>query len=370
MLRRLARRLLMPGTLVSVLAAAPAVAQQARPSIISVDSVAESDVTVSQGGGSVADGNHVTGVYFDSLITADLGRGLQAMVRPQVQRLASSEWNKQIWIADLRWERPGPVAVRIDGGYIPSPIGLANLYYRPQLNPTIALPAELFTAPPSLEPRGPRTNLMGGIYPLGAQATVSAKYWDARAAVIDTSPMRIRRVFGGAYPPFFNGNPPRFANVIVGGGVTPFVGFRVGASVARGGWMKATENPIDPVDRSATIVSLESELAFRHTSLAGEWTRDALDTLLGTRAFSGWYVQGAQAIAPRWFVAARVEKINTVLPVVAATEQDFKASEQTVGFRLSPELTLRVSHRLREGFGAASYVHTGAVSIVWYRRWM
>ena len=118
------------------------------------------------------------------------------------------------------------------------------------------------------------------------------------------------------------------------------------------------------------VVSLESELAFRHTSMAGEWTRDALQTLFGTRAFSGWYIQAAQAIAPRWFVAGRVEKINTVLPVIAATEQHFTASEQTLGFRLSPELTLRFSHRLREPFGAASYIHAGAVSIVWYRRWM
>jgi hypothetical protein len=361
---------LAPLTLVCVLTAARALAQQAHPSILSVDSVAESDVTVSQGGGSIADGNHLTNIYFDSLVTADFGRGFQAMVRPQIQRLTSSEWNKQIWIADLRWERPGAVAFRIEGGYIPSPIGLANLNYRPQLNPTIALPAELFTSLPSLEPRGPRVNLMGGIYPLGTQATVSAKHWDARAAVIDTSPMRIRRVFGGPYPPFFSGNPPRFANVIVGGGITPFVGFRVGAAVARGGWMKAGESPTTTSTRDATLVSIESELAFRHTSLASEWTRDALETSLGTRVASGWYVQGAQTLTPRWFVAARIEKINTMLPVIDGAEQDFKASEQTVGFRLTPELTLRVSHRLREPFGGSSYLHTGAVSIVWYRRWM
>src|SRR2546421_2863187 len=240
MLRRVA-----PWTLVSVLVAAPVLAQQAHPSILSVDSIAESDVTVTRGSGSVADGNHLTGIFFDSLVTADFGRGFQAMVRPQIQRLTNGEWNKQLWIAEARWERPGPLAFRLEGGYIPPPLGLANLALRPQLNPTIALPAELFTAPPSLEPRGPRTNLLGGIYPLGAQATVSAKHWDARAGVIDTSPMRIRRVFGDPNPPFFLANPPRFANVIVGGGMTPFVGFRVGAAVAHGGWMKATENPID-----------------------------------------------------------------------------------------------------------------------------
>jgi hypothetical protein len=352
-------------------AAAPAAAQQAHPSLLAIDSVIESDVTVNQGSGSIADGNHVTGIFMDSLITADFGHGIQAMVRPQVQRLgASGEWNRQIWIADVRYEHPGAVALRVEGGYIPSPIGLANLALRPQLNPTIALPAELFTSIPSLEPRGPRVNLLTGMYPLGAQATASARHWDARAAMINTSPLRVRRVFGDPNPPAFGGNPPQFATAVVGGGITPFVGLRIGGAVARGGWMKAGESPTITTDRSATTISLESELAFRHTSLAGEWVRDALETSLGTRSTSGYYAQGLQTLTPRWFVAARVEKIGTVLPVAAATEQAFKASEQTVGFRLTPELTLRVSHRLREPFGGAVYIHSGAISIVWYRRWM
>ena len=37
--------------------------------------------------------------------------------------------------------------------------------------------------------------------------------------------MRTRRIFSRT-------NPPRFANAVVGAGVTPFVGFRVGASIA------------------------------------------------------------------------------------------------------------------------------------------
>jgi hypothetical protein len=59
-----------------------------------------------------------------------------------------------------------------------------------------------------------------------------------------------------------------------------------------------------------------------------------------------------------------------MLPLADAVRQHFNASEQTIGFRLTPELTLRASHRLTERFGAAEFGHTGAVSIVWYRRWM
>ncbi len=347
--------------IVVLLAAAPAAAQQAKPSVLSIDSAVDVDVT------SDANGNRVTGVFLDTLVAADFGKRIQAIVRPQVQRLANSgEWNRQIWVAELRYERPGPVAFRVEGGYIPSPVGLANLTLRPHMNPTIAQPAELFTSIPSLELRGPRVNLLSGIYPLGAQATVSARHWDSRVAVVDTSPLRLRRVF--ASPPRVN--PPRFPSVVVGGGVTPFVGFRVGASLTRGGWLKAGETPAITADRSATIATVETELSFRHTNLAGEWVRDALDTSFGTRTAAGWYVQGAQALAPHWFVAGRVERIRTTLPLGTAPEQDFKSTEQTLGYRLTPEITLRVSHRMREPFGRTTWDHLGAVSIVWYRRWM
>jgi hypothetical protein len=347
--------------ILAALVASPAFAQQATPSTFAVDSSASFDVTVDN------NGNQVTGVFMDSLASVEITQGLQAMVRPQIQRLAATgEWNRQIWIADLRYERPGRVAVRVEGGYIPSPIGLANLTLRPHLNPTIAQPAELFTSIPALEPRGPRVNLLTGMYPLGAQATVSALHWDARVAVIDTSPLRLRRVFASAPRP----NPPRFANVVIGAGVTPFVGFRVGASVTRGGWLRAGESPTTTEDRDATVATIESELSFRHTSLAGEWVHDTLETSLGNRATSGWYVQGAQTLSPRWFVAARVERINTTLPLAVAVQQHFNASEQTIGFRLTPELTVRASHRLIERFAATEFGHTEAISIVWYRRWM
>ena len=344
--------------IVLLLGAAPGAAQQARPSRLAIDSSAAVDHTVDP------HGKPVTGVFLDSLSTADFGHGLQAMFRPQVQRIAATrEWNRQIWIAELRYEHAGTVGVRIEGGYIPSPIGLANLTLRPHLNPTIAQPASLFTSIPSLEVRGPRTNLLSGLYPLGAQATVSMRHWDVRAAVMDTSPLRLRRVFSPV-------NPPRFPNVVVGGGVTPFVGFSVGASIARGGWLRAGESPTITADRSASVVTVESELSSRHTSLAGEWTHDTLETSLGDRTAAGWYVQGAQTLAPRWFVAGRVEQIRTTLPLGVPLEQTFKANEQTLGFRVTPEVTLRVSHRATERFGINGFGHTAAASVVWFRRWL
>jgi hypothetical protein len=353
------------GALMLLAAATPAAAQQARPSLFAIDTVAAVEQAFD------GDGNYSTGITFDGVVSAEIGRGFQGIVRPFAQRLASGEWNRQIWVATVRYERPAPLGVRVDAGLIPSPIGLANLTLRPQLNPTIAQPSSLFTPLPPLEPRGSRATLLGAVYAFGAQATVSVAQFDARVALIDTSPLRTRRIFAEA-------NPPRFANLVIGGGVTPVVGVRVGASVTRGGWQKAGESPFITEDRQATIVTVESEIEFRYTRLTGEWTRDTLETSTGDRVASGWYLQGQQTLTPRWFVAGRVERMaspavfwllgGAAPPLVV--DQTLSGVETTAGFRLTPEITLRASHRARQGFGRPAFEQTVAVSAVWWRRWL
>lgn len=347
-------------TLVAALLAAPlpSAAQEARPSVFAIDTAAAIEQTAD------FQGNRLTGLNVDAAVS--IGRpGFEAIVWPVLQRLNSGQWNRDVWIATVRYERPGPVGVRIDGGLIPSPVGLANVTVRrPHLNPTIALPSSLFSTLPPPEPRGPRPNLLGGIYPFGTQVTVSGPKWDARAALVDTSPLRRRRIFSRT-------NPPRFANLVVGGGVTPFVGFRVGASVTHGGWLRAGESPAAASDRDATVVTVETEFSFAYTRLAGEWVRNSIDTTLGARVASGWFVQGQQTLAPRWFVAGRVERISS--PLVLATrvdEQRLIAAEGVVGYRLTPEITLRAGHRARRGFGRPGYDHQASVLLVWWRRWI
>jgi hypothetical protein len=350
--------------LCAVVLAAPhvAAAQQARPSIFAIDTVAAVDRTAVEGGAATST------LVFDAVISADFSRGFQGILRPIAQRRGGN-WNNQIWIATVRYERStGAVGVRVDGGLIPSPLGLANLTLRPHNNPTISQPSSLFSALPALELRGPRTSLLGAMYPFGAQVTVSGTHWDARGALIDMSPLRPREVFADT-------NPPRFANLVVGGGVTPFVGFRVGATVAHGGWQRAGESLRNTAERDATIVTVESEFSFRYTKLTGEWVRDSIDTSGGTRVASGWYVQGQQTLAPRWFVAGRVERISPPSLPPGATGTipgDLAGVEETLGFRVTPEITLRLGHRARRPFGVnqPGFVHQGAVSVVWWRRWL
>lgn len=148
----------------------------------------------------------------------------------------------------------------------------------------------------------------------------------------------------------------------------------MGASVAHGGWLKGGEDRWVPTHRNATVLTVESELSFRYTKLQGEWVRNRLDTDVGIRVASGVFVQAQQTLAPRWFVAGRVERISTPVamarPAGAFVEQRLSGVEETLGYRVTSDLTLRLSHRAHRTVGAKTYAQTAAVSIVWWKRLM
>ena len=342
-----------------LLMASSAAGQLVRPAPFALDSAVSVDQT------RTCSGDNSSGAILDAVMSVGFGAGFEGMIRPWAQRQANGDWNKQIWVAAVRYQRPGPIGLRVDAGLIPSPVGLSNLLLRPQLNPTVSLPASLFQPLPPIDVGGPRITLLGAVYAYGATATVSGAHWDVRTAVIDTSPLRTRRIFG-------NTNPPRFDNVVIGGGITPFVGFRVGGSLTHGGWQRAGESPTITANRDATIVTVESEFSFRYTKLLGEFVHDTLETSGGNRAASGWFVQGQQTLTPRWYVAGRVEHIASPAVTLPLTidQQHLDGVEETLGFRLTPELTLRVDHRARRGFGRAVFDHQAAVSAVWWKRWL
>jgi hypothetical protein len=345
--------------LVVLLASTASAGQLAKPSQFAVDTAASFDQT------RTFSGTDSSGVVLDAEMSVSFGAGFEGMIRPWAQRQANGDWNKQIWIAAVRYQRPGPIGLRVDAGLIPSPVGLSNLLLRPQLNPVVSLPASLFQPLPSTEIGAPRATLLGAVYAFGANATVSGEHWDVRAAVIDTSPLRTRRIFAST-------NPPRFDNVVIGGGITPFVGLRVGASVTHGGWQRANETPTITENRDATIVTIESEFSFHYTKLLGEWVRDTMETGNGDQIASGWYVQAQQTLTPRWFVAGRVERMSApaLTPLLTIEEQHLNGVEETLGFRLTPELTVRADHRARQGFGRPGFDHQVAISVLWWRRWI
>ncbi len=254
--------------------AAPAFAQGAAESVerFSLDSVIGVD---SFGGQNVSSQPQIV---IDVSAAVRIGDNWQLYVRPwfRLPRPASGSattppWDTEIYQAGVRYERPGPIAVRFDGGYILSPIGLGLLDSRQNLNANI-LPHLSYLVPmPAFAPAAPRVLAVSNAYPLGAQLTISTSHWDARAAVVNSAPTR----------PYILGattNPRQTPVVVAGGGITPITGLRLGASFAHGDYATAEEIAV-PNARARTVnmIGAEGEWAFRYTRIRGEIIRSAFE---------------------------------------------------------------------------------------------
>jgi hypothetical protein len=285
--------------------------------------------------------------------------------RPTTPNGATPDWDVELYEGGVRYERPGAVAMRLDAGYFASPIGLGILDWRPSNNPTI-VPHLSYAVP--LLPFDPtisaRPSTVANSYPLMGQLTLSTSTWDARAAILNSSPTR-PYVVGNA------SNPKQTPNLVLGGGVTPVTGLRLGVSFAHGVYATRQEQTgAAAVDRDATIVGGEGEFAFGYTSLRGELLHTTCDTSTGSAGATEWFLQGVQILSPRWFGAARVEHVSGPTSTIGpAVRTDLDMVETTAGFRLTPEFTLRASYYARRFYAAATWDHQVGASIVWAKRW-
>jgi len=313
-------------------------------------------------------------IVIDASVGVRVGDHWQAFFRPWFRKARPTTpngdappWDAEIYQAGVRYERPGAIATRVDLGYIVSPIGLGMLDTRANLNPTIAGHVSYFVPMPSFESTGPRASVITATYPLGAVATVSALHWDARAAVVNSSPTR-------AYTLGNSANPRQALNVVAGAGVTPIVGLRLGVSAAHGPY--ATADDITggaPAEaREATLAGVEGEYSFAYTAIRGEWMRTSFETTAADAVAYEWFIQGLQTLSPRWFAAARHEGTSppqTGPAATAALRTTLKVVEATIGYRVTPGIALRASYYTRRFYGAASWDQQFAASIVWARRW-
>jgi hypothetical protein len=304
--------------------------------------------------------------WFDAFGAIRVIDGLDLRARPVVFRRAfDGQWRGQIYELAMRYERPGAIGVRIDAGQFPSPVGLSILENRPDKNPVVSQHSTLYLPIPRYEVGTPATNLLAAAYPLGMKVTVSGSKWDARAAVIDSSPVRGRSFFG-------DNQPPRMANVVFGAGLTPYIGLRFGIAAATGAYAAASEvRDQSRGDRNATLAQVEGEWAFGYTRIAGEflWTRREL-AATNSRVNGGW-IEFTQTLSPRVFVAARYDDQWTAW--TAAVDQlerrePYRRFESTAGFRLTPELTLRGSYMTRKGYVVGFWDDQALASIVYAKR--
>jgi hypothetical protein len=207
---------------------------------------------------------------------------------------------------------------------------------------------------------------MSGGYPLGAIASLSGKRWDARAGVTDGTPARNRKMIS-------SGRPPARAQFVGGAGITPIQGLRLGTGFAHGVYREpaaATATSPARAKANATIFTIEGEYSIRYTRLTGEWIRDNFETATTPAVARGLLFEAVQTLTPRWYAAARSTRTST--PVFAAgvrTRKTGGAFEATVGYRLSPEITLKAGYQGSRTYTAARWDNAAAVSFVVFRRW-
>ena len=338
----------------------PATAAFAQTSRVALDTV----IAVDAGAGSQV--TRKPTAWFDVFGAVRLAEGLNLRARPVVFRRAfDGTWRSQIYELALRYERPGSVGWRFDVGQFASPVGLGILENRPNRNPVVSPHSTLYLPVARFEGGTPTNYLLAASYPLGAQATASAATWDLRAAITDSSPVRGR--------PFFGDNkPPRMANVMAGGGVTPRIGLRLGASVASGSYATAREvRDQTGGDRRASLVQVEGEWSFGYTRLAGEWLWTSREMAVGTARVDGGWIEASHTLAPRWFVATRYDDQRTKWTSAAnqaRRNEAYRRLEGTVGFRVAPEVTVRASYMTRKGYVVGFWDNQILASVVFAKK--
>ncbi len=313
-------------------------------------------------------------IIVDIIGTVQLGDRWQVYMRPWFRlprpsppNAAVPPWDVELYQANVRYERPGRIATRVDAGYITSPVGLGLFDANPRANPTIAGHTSYFIPMLPFDAGGPRVTAIASAYPLGAVATLSTDRWDARAAIVNSAP--VRSFILGAPT-----NPRATAVFEAGAGITPTTGLRLGVSFAHGTYLTQDElaRTAPAGDRDLTLVGFEGDYAFRYTKLTGEFIRDSFTTAAAPAIAYTWFIQGTQTLTPRWFVAGRHE--GTSSPVAGtgaafATQPRTLAAELTAGYRATRDITLKASYYARQPYGRLDWDQQGGIQIVWQRRW-
>ena len=291
---------------------------------------------------------------FDLYGSAELARGLQVSFRPKTWRL-NGEWETVVDQASVQYDFHFGSRWRIQAGRFPSPMGFGMTENRASINAGVLWWHRPYYQPlPSLGAGARWVSLMAAVYREGVLVSTSGDHWDARAAVVDKAPVQFWSGDAGTDP---------HANVIVGGGLTPRQGLRIGVT-----------GSVGDLTRSSTgayrSLNVEGEYAFLYTRLSGEWTRDRFDVPSGRHVAMGWTLQAQQTLTPRIFAHIRSTRIDS--PEVAKTgllDRTFWSIDTAVGYRFHPELTLKGGYSAVKGASATVVDHQAAASLIWARRW-
>jgi hypothetical protein len=184
-------------------------------------------------------------------------------------------------------------------------------------------------------------------YPDGVKISGIAKWFDYRAGVVDLP----------VYHPDYTPRPTRAWRPAIAVGVTPYVGFRIGASYTRGPYLNDTLPASayanrDWKDYQQWVAGGELSASIGYLELNGELARSSYEVPTHAKPVLGfaYYGDAKYTITPRLFVATRLERND--YPFVAnfggfwvGTRTDFHNEEFGAGFRLTASTILKASYR-------------------------
>ena len=295
-----------------------------------------------------------TAIVFDPYVSAELRRHLEVSARPKVWRL-NGEWELAVDQLSLQYTFRAGSNWRLEAGRFPSPMGLGMTENRPNVNPGVLWWHRPYYMPlPRLGPDLPMVSLVSATYPDGVALATSGDHWDVRAAVVDRAPVQFWR----------DDVADQKVNTIVGGGMTPRQGLRVGLATA---WGDMTDAP----DGTYRMVNVEGDFSFGYTRISGEVTRDWFVMPGGRHEAWGWTLQAQQTLSPRVFAHARTTSMHapTLRPGQPAVRAAWRSLDATVGYRVDPELTIKFGYSAVATWGAADVDHHVGVALMWSRRW-
>ena len=354
------------------------------------------------------DGLPTTGLVIDSFIAAQWGDRTQLIARPVSRGRLDGSWSHDLYQAGIRYQPPTRLPLRLEGGYALPVIGLGLQRSRPLEHDMGSFHAQYLTPLPSFEMGLPAVYSVTPTYPLVAIASLGASRWDVRLGVADASPTRLRGVFG-------HNDSPRAPQLVVGGGVTPVTGLRIGVTVVRGDYMRegesftptgeaaspamhdygssygvtfnatadhrmpGTDGLPDTVEVSgstrgnlrATVSGLELEYEFGHTSIMAEWIRDVFETTGGQAVASSGFVRVTHALSPRWRVSGQYDVATPPEQsrVLAPDVRSLRLVEGLIAYRVTREVVVRGFFLTRRSFQDPDWDREAGISLAVSHHW-
>jgi hypothetical protein len=184
-------------------------------------------------------------------------------------------------------------------------------------------------------------------YPLGAMVSGAVGRFDYRAALVSLPPTNT------AYVP----EPGHAIHPVVGAGVTPLIGLRIGASWTVGPYLSKDDEAALPTgtrwqDFQARVVAADLRFARGYlelfAELAASWYE--VPNLANEVKGTTYYVEAKYTWSPRFFTAVRFERnlyafIQNTGTSWRARATDFVDGEAGIGFRFSAHTLVKASYR-------------------------